>query len=54
LLAAMIALENAAAKNLSLVPALYILGLLPIFGGYFHLLRTPGNRGAPSLYTKGG
>jgi lipopolysaccharide export system permease protein len=54
LLAAMMALENAAAKNLSLVPALYILGLLPIFGGYFHLLRTPGNRGAPSLYTKGG
>jgi len=44
LLATMMALENAAAKNLLLVPCLYILGLLPILCGYFYMLRTPGMR----------
>ena len=45
LMAAMMALENAAAKNLSLVPALYVLGLLPILGGYYYMLRNPCMRG---------
>ena len=54
LLAAMMALENATAKNLSLVPALYILGLLPILGGYFYMLHTPGMRGARRMREKGG
>ena len=45
LLAAMMALETAAAKNLSLIPALYLLGLLPVFGGYLLMLRSPGLRG---------
>jgi lipopolysaccharide export system permease protein len=53
LFATMMALENAAAKNLSLVPGLYILGLLPIFGGYFYMLRTHGMRGAHSKHAKG-
>ncbi|MBL6931994.1 MAG: LPS export ABC transporter permease LptF [Rhodospirillales bacterium] len=43
--AAMLALENATAKNLSLVPALYVLGLLPVVGGYIFMLHTPKTRG---------
>ncbi len=38
---AMLALENATAKNLSLVPVLYVLGLLPVIGGYIVMLHTP-------------
>ncbi len=53
LLAAMMALENAAAKNLSLVPCLYILGLLPIFGGYYYMLRTRGMRSAQNMNLRG-
>jgi hypothetical protein len=49
----MMALENAAAKNLSLIPALYILGLLPIFSGYFYMLHTPGMHGARRINEKG-
>ncbi|MBT4934876.1 MAG: LPS export ABC transporter permease LptF [Rhodospirillaceae bacterium] len=42
--AAMLALENATAKNLSLVPALYVLGLLPVFAGYLLMLKSPKTR----------
>ena len=53
LMAAMMALENAAAKNLSLVPTLYILGLLPILGGFYHMLRNPGMHGHLSAQVRG-
>jgi len=53
LLAAMMTLENAAAKNLSLVPALYILGFLPILGGYLYMLHTPGMRGEQRTNAQG-
>ncbi len=42
--AAMLALENATAKNLSLVPMLYVLGLLPVILGYIVMLHTPKTR----------
>jgi lipopolysaccharide export system permease protein len=45
LLGGMIALENATAKNLSLVPMLYLLGLLPVVIGYLVMLHTPKTRG---------
>jgi lipopolysaccharide export system permease protein len=41
---AMLALENATAKNLSLVPVLYALGIIPIIGGYMLMLYTPRTR----------
>lgn len=45
----MLALENAAAKNLSLVPMLYVLGLLPVAGGYLLMLKNPKTRAARRL-----
>lgn len=42
--AAMLTLENAAAKNLSLLPLLYALVLLPIIGGYMGMIHTPKTR----------
>lgn len=49
LLGVMIALENAAAKNLSLVPMLYVLGLLPVVGGYVYMIHTPKTRPSKQL-----
>jgi len=40
-LGSMLALENAAAKNLSLIPLMYGLGFLPIFGGFYFVLGMP-------------
>ncbi|MCP4711665.1 MAG: LptF/LptG family permease, partial [Planctomycetes bacterium] len=45
LFGAMMALENATAKNLSLVPVLYVLGFLPVVGGYIYMLHSPKIRG---------
>ena len=53
LLGAMMALENAAAKNLSLVPGLYILGLSPIPIGYYYMLRTSGLRETSNIRFRG-
>lgn len=53
LLALMMALENAAAKNLSLVPSLYILGLSPIIVSYYYMLRKPGLRGTRNNWLRG-
>ena len=39
--AAALGLENACAKNLDLVPLMYVNAILPIFGGYLFMLRTP-------------
>jgi len=47
--AAMLTLENAAAKNLSMLPLLYVLVLLPIIGGYLGMMHTPRNRAAQRL-----
>lgn len=47
--AIMLALENATAKNLSLIPALYLVGLLPVVGGYFFMLYIPKTRPAKRL-----
>ena len=38
---AMLGMENATAKNLSLVPVLYLLGILPVAGGFMLMLHTP-------------
>lgn len=46
---AMLTLENAAAKNLSMLPLLYALVLLPIIGGYLGMMHTPRNRAAQRL-----
>lgn len=46
--AAMLALENATAKNLSLVPMLYALSLFPVVGGYILMLHSPKSR-APKM-----
>ncbi len=50
---AMLALENATAKNLSLVPILYVLGLLPVVGGYLLMLKNPKSRAAQRLDAAG-
>lgn len=47
--AGMLALENATAKNLSLVPMLYVLGLLPVLGGYLMMVVPPRSRAAKRL-----
>ncbi len=44
-----LALENATAKNLSLVPALYVLAFLPVVGGYLVMLHTPKTRSMKPL-----
>ena len=49
--ATMLALENAAAKNLSLMPLLYVLGVLPVVGGYIYLLYSPKPRTPKRLET---
>ncbi len=43
-LGAMLALENAAAKNLALIPLMYGFNVLPVFGGLYFVLRMPGTR----------
>ncbi len=43
-LGTMLALENAAAKNLALIPLMYGLSALPIIGGLFFVLRMPGTK----------
>jgi len=49
LLGTMLALENAAAKNLALVPLMYGLSILPVISGLYFVLHMPGTRrtGAP-------
>lgn len=42
--AAVLGLENACAKNLDLIPLMYVNAILPIFGGYLFMLRTPRRR----------
>lgn len=51
--ATMLALENATAKNLSLVPVLYVLGLLPVFAGYLLMLKAPKTRAVKRLKAAG-
>lgn len=47
-LGANLALENACAKNLSLIPFMYVLSALPIVLGYIFMLYTPRRRKAPA------
>ena len=42
--ASVLGLENACAKNLDLIPLMYANAILPIFGGYLLMLRTPRRR----------
>ena len=42
--AGVLGLENACAKNLDLIPLMYANAILPIFGGYLLMLRTPRRR----------
>ena len=42
--ASVLGLENACAKNLDLIPLVYANAILPIFGGYLLMLRTPRRR----------
>ena len=42
--ASVLGLENACAKNLDLIPLMYVNAFLPIFGGYLLMLRTPRRR----------
>ena len=42
--ASVLGLENACAKNLDLIPLMYANAILPIFGGYLFMLRTPRRR----------
>jgi lipopolysaccharide export system permease protein len=51
--AGMLALENATAKNLSLIPMLYVLTLLPIVGGYLLMLTPRKTRPAKRLEAAG-
>ena len=44
LLGTMLALENAAAKNLALIPLMYGLSALPVIGGLYFVLHMPGAR----------
>mgnify|MGYP002279762286 CR=1 FL=1 len=43
-LGTMLALENAAAKNLALIPLMYGLSAVPIFSGLYFVLRMPGTK----------
>ena len=43
-----LALENIAAKSLGLVPLIYVNAVLPIFLGYYFMVRVPRRRGEPA------
>ncbi len=50
-LASMLALENAAAKNLALIPLMYGFSAIPVIGGLYFVMRMPGTKrtGSPQM-----